>query len=139
MSINSVNLTGRTTADIEVKVSQNGTHHCSFSLAVENGFGDKKQTYFLPITAFGKTADNIAQFVKKGSKLGITGTLTSSSYTDSQGAKRSKIQVVASNVSFEELKKADVKPQVQADQGNDYSTFQEQAGQLETSDDDLPF
>ena len=107
MSMNTVCLTGRTTTDIEVKVSQNGTHFCNFQLAVDNGFGDKKETYFLPISAFGKTADSLAQFVKKGSTIGVTGMLTSSQYTTQQGEKRTQIKVVASHISFENLKRTD--------------------------------
>ena len=107
MSINSITLTGRTTADIEVKTSAKGTHYCNFQLAVPDGFGDKKETDFFSLTAFGKTADNLAQFVKKGSMIGIIGKLKTNSYVDNDGKKRVATYVRVNEVSFESLKRDD--------------------------------
>ena len=102
MSINSITLTGRTTADIEVKTSAKGTHYCNFQLAV-----DKKETDFFSLTAFGKTAENLAQFVKKGSMIGIIGKLKTNSYVDNDGKKRVATYVRVNEVSFESLKRDD--------------------------------
>lgn len=105
MALNNVVLTGRTCSDIEVKVSNSGTHYCQFSLAVDDGFGEKKTTDFFNISAFGKIADNLAAYVKKGSIIGIKGALKTSSYTNKEGKKISTVTVRANEVSFESLKR----------------------------------
>ena len=72
MSINLVVLTGRLTKDPELKYSAGGTAYCRFTIAVNRAF-DKEKSDFISCTAFGKTAELIAEYVKKGYQLGVQG------------------------------------------------------------------
>ena len=44
-----------------------------FAIAIDDGYGEKKKTYFVPITAFGKTAENCERFLGKGQRVAVQG------------------------------------------------------------------
>lgn len=69
--MNSLNIIGRITATPELKVSNN-TKYTRFSVAVKRIFA-KDTTDFFNCTAFGKTAEIICEYVKKGQQIGVTG------------------------------------------------------------------
>ena len=70
--MNCIQLMGRLTKDPELKTS-GSTTYCRFSLAVPRGFGKDKITDFFNCTAFGKTAEAISGYVKKGEQLAVQG------------------------------------------------------------------
>lgn len=107
--MNTVALTGRITAPIELKKTQSGVSVCSFSIAVARP-RVKDTTDFINIVAWRNTAEFIAQYFGKGDKIEITGILTSRSYEDSNGSKRTAFEVVADNVGFAESKKTETAP-----------------------------
>lgn len=104
--MNVVALTGRLTADVELKKTQSGVSVCSFSVAVARP-RVKDTTDFINIVAWRNTAEFISQYFHKGDKIEITGILTSRSYEDSNGNKRTAFEVVADNVGFAESKKTE--------------------------------
>ena len=73
--MNKVTLAGRLGQDPELKTVGNDTKRVKFSLATNDGYGDKKKTNWHNCTAFGKTAEIIAQYVKKGSELVVSGSI----------------------------------------------------------------
>jgi len=77
---NKVILIGNMTADIELKYSKAGKAFGNFTLAVTTGFGEKARTLFVRIVCFGKTAENLDKYQKKGSKLLVEGELQIRSY-----------------------------------------------------------
>lgn len=88
--LNTIFLVGRLTHDVAVKKLQNGTSVVELSLA--NNYDDKV-TYF-ECTAFGATADLLATYCKKGSRVGVTGRIFESSYTNQKGTfKKVKINI----------------------------------------------
>ena len=70
--MNLVVLTGRLTRNPECKATANGTEVCTFTVAVDRGFGDKKKTDFINCVAFGKTSTAIGNNMDKGSKIIIS-------------------------------------------------------------------
>lgn len=92
--MNIVALTGRLTADTTVKYTQSGKAVCIFDIAVDDGFGDNKQTYFHRIVVWGKAAELCGNNLSKGSKVNVKGKLTSRSY-ESNGQKKYITEVVA--------------------------------------------
>lgn len=80
--MNKVTLVGRLGQDPEHQTSQNGKTFCKFSLATNDGYGDNKKTNWHSCTAFGKVADIINQYTKKGSELAISGTLDYNKHED---------------------------------------------------------
>ncbi len=100
--MNKVILTGRLTKDVDVKYTQNGKCVALFSMAV-NGF-KKEDVYFFNIVAWNKTAELCGNYLTKGSKVLIEGQLTTRSYEDNSGSKRTVTEIIASNVEFLESK-----------------------------------
>ena len=98
--MNSVNLTGRVTKDIELSTTKSGQSVASFNLAV-NDYRDKngnEVAYFIRIVAWGNWAKVCHQWAKKGTSIGVSGKLTSNVYTTKQGEKRYITEVVAHSI-----------------------------------------
>lgn len=93
--MNKVLLIGRMTKDAELRMTQSGKNVTTFGIAVDDGFGENKQTYFFNVTVWGKSAEAVANYTHKGSKVAVSGKLTSRSYEDRNGNKRTAIEVVA--------------------------------------------
>ena len=106
---NLVVLTGRLTADPELKTTPNGVSVTSFSIAVEIRYkqGEERQADFINIVAWRSSAEFICKYFKKGSMIGIEGSIQTRKYQDRDGNNRTAFEVVANNVQFVEFKKAD--------------------------------
>lgn len=104
---NTVILTGRLTANPELKTTPNGVSVCSFTIANEVGYGDNKKTSFIPIVAWRGAAEVVAKHFTKGNMIGIEGSVQTRKYQDKDGNNRTAFEVVANNVQFVESKKAD--------------------------------
>ena len=105
--MNNVSLIGRLTANPELKHSQNGLAYTRFSIAVDRSFvkqGEERQTDFINIVAWGKTAEFVCKYFMKGQRIGITGEIRTGSYTAQDGSKRYTFDVAANNVYFCESK-----------------------------------
>ena len=104
--MNSAQLVGRIGKDLELRQTQSGKSVCSFSLAVS----DYKETTWIDIVAWGKTAETICQYMQKGSMIGIVGRIQTRKYTDKQGNNRTATEVVADRMHFVESKNSGGKP-----------------------------
>ena len=104
---NTVILTGRLTANPELKTTPNGVSVCSFTIANEVGYGDNKKTSFIPVVAWRGAAEVVAKHFTKGNMIGIEGSVQTRKYQDKDGNNRTAFEVVANNVQFVESKKAD--------------------------------
>lgn len=130
--MNSVNIIGRLTKEIELRyISTNNTAVVSFTIAVDDGFGDKKKTYFINCQAWAKTAENISTFFSKGDLIGVSGKLATRSWDDNEGKKHYVTEIVVNEFSFCNGKKSD-RPQAQSEQHN-YGFYPD------VQDDELPF
>ena len=100
--MNSANLLGRTTADIEIRKTNSGKSVCSFTLAVD-GYGDN--TDFIRCQAWDKKADALARYVSKGQRIGVSGRISTRNYEDKNGNKREAVEVVVNDFYFADGKK----------------------------------
>lgn len=99
-SINQVILMGRLTRDPETRTTSSGKTVTSFSIAVDRG-GQDDATDFFDITAWEKLGDLVAQYLTKGRRTLVQGRLLQSSWDDKDtGKKRTKVEVVATDVTF---------------------------------------
>lgn len=103
--MNSVNIMGRLVADAELRKTNSNKSVCSFRIAVDAG--KDKEAYFFPVTAWNGTAENIVKYFHKGSKIAISGILTSRSYENSEGKKVSVVEILANSFDFCDEKKAE--------------------------------
>ncbi len=140
---NVVILTGRLTADPELKTTTSGIPVTSFSIAVSRRYrsGEEQQADFINVVAWRQTAEFVSKYFQKGSMIGIEGSIQTRRYTDRDGKNRTAFEVVASNVQFVESKRdgagnvGNAAPSAPASFSNtDASDFAEITG-----DDDLPF
>ena len=104
---NLVVLTGRLTADPELKTTQSGISVTSFSIAVDRRYrsGEDRQTDFINIVAWRQTAEFVTKYFKKGSLIGIEGSIQTRRYQDKNGNNRVAFEVVVNNVQFVESKR----------------------------------
>lgn len=99
-SINQVILMGRLTRDPETRTTPSGKTIVSFSLAVDRG-GQEDQADFFDVTAWEKLGELVAQYLSKGRRCLVQGRLRQDSWDDKEtGKKRSKVEVVATDVTF---------------------------------------
>ena len=99
-SINQVILMGRLTRDPEVRTTTTGKTIASFSLAVDRA-GQDDATDFFEITAWEKLGELVSQYLSKGRRCLVQGRLRQDSWDDKEtGKKRSKVEVVATDVTF---------------------------------------
>lgn len=104
--INKVILMGRLTRDPELRHTGAGTPVCSFSIAVDNGFGERRQTDFINIVAWNKTAEFVSNYFEKGKMIIVIGRIATRTWEGQDGKKNYATEVVASEVSFGETKRA---------------------------------
>ena len=104
--MNSVQLIGRFTKDPDVKYSASGTSIARFSLAIDRRFKNENgpSADFPNCVAFGKTAEFIEKYFKKGMRIGLQGRIQTGSYDNQDGTKVYTTDVVVENCEFVENK-----------------------------------
>jgi single-strand DNA-binding protein len=86
---------GRLTRDPEVRMTQSGKSVCTFTIAVDDGYGENKKAYFFPVIVWNKAAEACGNSLHKGSKVAVTGKLTSRQYENNEGKKVTVYEIVA--------------------------------------------
>lgn len=94
---------GRICNDIEVRYTASQTAVAKVTVAIDEGYGDKKKTNFISCIVFGKTAENLERFSKKGLRIAIQGHISTGSY-ERDGQKRYTTDVIADRVEFIDFK-----------------------------------
>lgn len=102
---------GNLTKDPEVMYRQSDNSAiCKFTVAINDGYGDKQHTSYIPVVAFGKTAENCQKYLSKGKKVAVTGRIQTGSYTSNKtGQTVYTTDIIANNVEF--LTPANQQPQ----------------------------
>ncbi|EKK20991.1 Single-stranded DNA-binding protein [Fructilactobacillus florum 8D] len=168
--INTVVLTGRLTRDVDLRYTQGGTAVGTFNLAVDRRFtnanGDREAD-FVNCVIWRKSAENLANFVHKGSLLGVEGRIQTRNYENKQGQRVYVTEVVVENFTLLEPRQGGAQGNSnngsQAPQQNPFGTpnnqnnqpntgtssssndnpaadpFAGSGDQIDISDDDLPF
>lgn len=105
MYLNKAFLYGNLTRDPELKALPSGIKVVSFSVATNRTWKDKNgikqdSTTFHNIVAFGKTAETIAQYLKKGRGIFVEGRIDNRSWEDKDGAKKYRSEIIVDNFQF---------------------------------------
>lgn len=105
--MNKVIMVGRLCRDPEVSSSTSGTTFARFSIAVDRKIKVEGQpdADFFTCTSFGKQAEFVERYLKKGTKILITGRLQNDSYTNKEGQKVTSTKIITEEVEFAESKK----------------------------------
>ena len=100
--MNNVNLIGRLTKDVDLRYTQSGLAVGRFSVAIDRPKKDGQDNGadFPNCVAYGKTAENLANYVHKGGMVGVTGCIRTGSYTKKDGQKVYTTDVAVTSVQF---------------------------------------
>lgn len=145
--MNNVNLQGRITRDIELKYTGSGTAVASFSIAVDRPFKNaqgERETDFINIVAWRKTAELISNHFNKGDGIIIQGRIQVRDYQNNEGRKVYVTEVVADNFTFPIQNKRQNNSNDQRAGKTGYSNvddnpFEDNDETINISSEDLPF
>ena len=96
-------LIGRITTKPELRTTSSGTPYTRFSIAINRQYANEngeKETDFINILVWRKQAENVCNFLDKGSQVAIEGRIQTGNYTDKDGNNRNSFEVVADNIQF---------------------------------------
>lgn len=155
--INNVTVVGRLTRAVDLRYTSNGTAYASFTLAVDRDFKNQngeRETDFINCVMWRKPAENLANYTKKGSLIGIEGRIQTRNYDNQQGQRVYVTEVLAERFHFLESSKT-ANNDVLSNEGTNTLGFnknQNSSGNFSNSDpftsggdvfnvndDDLPF
>ncbi len=105
--MNRVSLVGRLTAKPELRYTGSNLPYTRFSVAISRTYTNQagqRETDFINVTAWRKQAENVCNYLDKGSLVSVDGKLQTGSYDDKDGNKRYTMDVIADNVQFLESK-----------------------------------
>ena len=91
--MNNWSFTGHIGGDCNTRFTQSGDPIVSFSVGVKSGFGEKATTTWANCAMFGKRGEAVAQYLKKGAQVGITGEVSLREWQDKEGQKRVNLDV----------------------------------------------
>lgn len=99
--MNNVTLIGRCTKDLELRyIPATGKAVVQMSIAVDRPFSKTKEADFFNVVIWGKTAENCATYLKKGSQCAVLGSIQNRSYDAPDGTKRYITEIMADTVQF---------------------------------------
>ena len=102
MDLNQFFIIGRLTRDVEIKYSQSGVPVGRLSIAnnqkVKRNGQWQDVTNFFDIAIFGKSANNLAQYLTKGKQIAVSGAMKQDRWTDTNGNNHTKISLIASQL-----------------------------------------
>lgn len=154
--MNTITLTGRNAKEIDLKFSQSGTPIANGTIAVRRDFKNKQtgeyETDFFNFVAMGKLGETIANYVSKGDSFGIAGKLQNRVWVKDDGSKQYFTEIMVNGFDFPNKpankqnghnQGPNQQPNTNTSQGqqNQYRGIDPFAGngQIDISDDDLPF
>ena len=108
--MNKAILMGRLTRDPEVRYSQNNLTIANFTLAVDRRFvrqGEERQTDFIPVVTFGKTAEFCEKYYRKGQQVLIMGRIQPRTWDDNEGKRHYITEIVCEEAYFADSKRQD--------------------------------
>ena len=140
--INNVVLVGRMTRDAELRYTPQNKAVATFTLAVNRNFKNQngeREADFINCILWNQPAENLANWAKKGTLIGVTGRIQTRNYENQQGQRVYVTEVMANNFQMLESRKDQHGGQSQGSyQNNGQSAFGNNQS-MDISDDDLPF
>lgn len=139
--MNRVTLVGRLTKDPDLKYLSNGTPTASFTLAVNRPFSNQngeREADFINCVVWRKPAENVANFLKKGSLAGVDGRIQTRNYEGQDGRRVFVTEVVAESVQFLDTRNNQNQQQQQNQKPSTDNQYRNN-GQFDINEEDLPF
>lgn len=124
---NKVTLVGRISTDLELKYTGSNKAYCRFNLAVNKNYKNEYGEYetdFIPVTVWGKPAENLVSYQNKGSLILVDGSISMNNYTDKDGNNRTSFEVMTSNVQFLNSKRTNDETTTESVKSDPYEDFE---------------
>ena len=121
----STTIVGNLSKDIALTYVPSGTAVAKTSIAYSDGFGENKKTHFIDVVVWGKTAEALNSYCKKGSKVLLVGVVQWEQWKDKDGSNRSK-----HSLRVEEMKMLDSKPSNGSSQQSQPKQYQKQVANI---------
>ena len=148
--LNVITMVGRLTRDPELRRTNSGTSVGAFTIACDDGRkgpNGERQTVFIDCSLFGKQAETLVKFFKKGSLIGIVGRLTQRKYVNRDNVQVTRTEITVERIEFVEPAKDRDDSGFAADYpGDNGPTSQvspvaesQNVDAIDVTDDDLPF
>lgn len=105
-NISHIVLDGFLTADPEMKTVAGGKNVTTFAIAVNHGYKNKEgdeEVSYVDIETWEKLAENCAEFLKKGKKVTVMGSLRQDRWKNQEGESRSRTKIVATSIRFDNM------------------------------------
>lgn len=137
--------TGRLTADPKFRTTPSGVSIANFTLAVNRNFTNaqgERESDFINIVVFRKQAENVNNYLSKGSLAGVDGRIQSRSYDNNEGKRVFVTEIVADSVQFLEPKgnnNQNVSQGQQTGNAAEDNPFANNNGSVDIQNSDLPF
>ena len=106
--MNRVTIIGNLVRDPEVRETTNSCI-ARMTVAINEGYGEKKRTNYIPVVAFGKTAENCEKYTEKGKRIAVEGRIQTGSYEDKGGRTVKTTDVIADRIEFIDFKGGETK------------------------------
>lgn len=138
-------ITGRLTADAEIKMTQTGSQVINFTIANETGYGEKKQSHFLNCQYWTKT--NIGNYLQKGKAVILQGEVIQQRWQDNNRKNQSRVLINVRDLQFQQGNSPNGNNQITQNNRNNinntfnggYDNYQQQPTQWEENPDDIAF
>ena len=140
--MNSICLVGRLTKDVELRYTPSNVAVATFTLAVNRTFKNEngdREADFINCVMWRQQAENLANWAKKGTLIGITGRIQTRSYDNQQGQRVYVTEVVAETFQLLESKGQQGNQTQQRQAQQQTPDFSRQGAPMDISSDDLPF
>lgn len=140
--LNSICLVGRLTKDVELRYTPSNVAVATFTLAVNRTFKNEngeREADFINCVMWRQQAENLANWVKKGALIGVTGRIQTRSYDNQQGQRVYVTEVVAETFQLLESKGQQGNQGQQRQAQQQAPDFSRSANPIDISSDDLPF
>lgn len=113
-------IVGRISTDLELRYTGSNKAYCRFNLAVNRM---NEGTDFIPVTVWGKPAENLVSYQNKGSLILVDGSISMNNYTDKDGNNRTSFEVMTSNVQFLNSKRTNDETTTESVKSDPYEDF----------------
>lgn len=139
-------IVGRLTKDPDLRYTQNGHAVANFTVAVNRPFKNESgenEADFINCVTWRKQAENLANYMSKGSQVGVDGRIQTRTYDAQDGKKVFVTEILAESIQFLESKNSNKqqsqpRPQ-QNNQQQSQQTYEQAGRQVDIQDSDLPF
>jgi len=143
--LNDCSFIGRLGKEPKMVTTQSGSTIANFSIACSDDYNDKNtgqkvdQTNWINIVAFGNLAEIIGQYLKKGSRIYVSGKQVTRKWQDQSGVDKYTTEIVANEMQMLDSKPDGQQQGQQQAQQQQAAPQQQQGGQFDSFDDDIPF